>query len=98
MTAFADLPHDDRMALRTKVCDLGADIAGYVGTGLQVAMPNDWRADRAIEALLTEAGFSEVSRYYFPLGTDKPRDSLRHNGRYKGPPGMWLFVTFKAKA
>jgi hypothetical protein len=36
----------------------------------------------------------ERSLHYFPLGTDAPPASLRHDGRYPGIAGFWLYGCF----
>jgi len=93
--AFADRPGDERMAIRQAAENLGGYIQGYNGEGVTVAMPNDPRACAAIEAAMAEAGLPFVmDRHYFPLGTDKPRDELRHSVYPYDERGFWLFQTF----
>ena len=41
-----------------------------------------------------EANRSTLAPGHFPLGTDAPLASLRHDGRYPGSVGFWLFGNF----
>jgi hypothetical protein len=91
--AFADLPHDRRMALRAAIEAAGGHIATYIGPYVQVAVPDPpGPFYEAAEA----AGLELVRRsaHYFPLGSDSPPAHLRHDGRFPGSKGFWLYANF----
>lgn len=92
-TSFGGLPHVERMEHRAAVEVMGAEVVGYDGPTVQVAIPTP-----AAPYLATVAarGFIEVpgSDHCFPLGSDSPPANLRHDGRYPGSAGFWRFVRF----
>lgn len=90
-TSFSELPHDERMALRDVIEDrAGGEIHGYDGEGVCVAMPRDWAGFLGI---VKAAGFAVLgAEWCFPLGSDKPGESMRHDGSYPGSRGFWRFV------
>jgi hypothetical protein len=93
-TPFHELPDDQRMALRAAIEAAGGQIAGYIGPCVQVAIPNPAGPFfTAMEAAGLE--LEERSLHYFPLGTDAPPATLRHDGRYPGSAGFWLYGNFK---
>jgi hypothetical protein len=91
--AFCDLPDDQRMALRAAMMAAGGHIAEYYGPAVSVAIPNP---SGPFYTAMDEAGLvlDERSLQYFPLGTDSPPDSLRHDGRFPGSAGFWLYGNF----
>jgi hypothetical protein len=93
MTAFHELPDERRMALREVIEAAGGQVMGYFGDGVQVALP---RPAGPCEQAAAGAGLKKVagSLHYFPLGTDDPPAELRHDGRYPGSKGFWLFARF----
>jgi hypothetical protein len=93
---FCDLAHEQRMAYRDAVENAGGSVAGYNGEWLQVALPRPCGPFfRAME--LAGLELNDASLHYFPLGTDRPPDDLRHDGRYPGSRGFWLFGRFQPK-
>jgi hypothetical protein len=96
-TPFHELPHDRRMALRDAIEAAGGTVAGYYGPAVQVAIPNPpGPFYQAMEA----AGLELVRRslHYFPLGTGAPPHHLRHDGRFPGSAGFWLYGNFTVAA
>jgi hypothetical protein len=90
---FVDLPDGERMTLRAKIESTGAEVSEYWDGNVQAALPSPATpAISAIEAL----GLVLVpgSLHYFPLGSDKPSESLRHDGPYPGSKGFWLYASF----
>ena len=96
MTAFCDLPDERRMVLRDAIDIAGGEVAGYYGPFVQVAIPNP---SGPFFKAMEEAGLvlDERSFQLFPLGTDNPPESLRHDGRYPGSKGFWLFGNFSPR-
>lgn len=90
---FCDLPDAVRMEFRRRIEAAGGEVQGYNGECVTVAVPNPPRPfrDDMEHAGLVEAGGS----WYFPLGSDNPPDSLRHDGRYPGSKGFWLIMTLR---
>ncbi len=88
MTRFSELPHEARMTLRSALESLGAEIEGYYGDAVQVAVPCPpepfWEGVAKLPLKAARDG------YFFPLGTDNPPASMRHDGRYPGSKGFWL--------
>lgn len=86
---FSDLPDDMRMRLRDVIYNAGGDIAGYVDDAVQVAVPAD------VGAFMAKCRAAGLSRqgdgHYFPLGSDNPPAGMRHDGRYPGSKGFWLY-------
>lgn len=95
-TMFHDRPDAERMAIRAAIEDLGGEVSGYSGTGIQAALPRRWTP---IEHALRPFGLTmdEASLHLFPLGSDAPPEHLRHDGRYPGSKGYWLYATFQPK-
>lgn len=94
MVAFSDLSNDERMRLRGILEDAGGYITGYYGGHIHVAIP---RPSAPFYAAI-DPHFEMVpgSLHYFPLGSDVnyTPDNLRHDGRYPGSRGFWLFASF----
>ena len=92
---FHDLPDERRMALRDIAENAGADTAGYINGGLCLAIKRG--AFSAVCAALAEHGMEldNGSLHHFPLGSDNPPEEYRHDGRYPGSRGFWLFGTFQ---
>lgn len=93
MIAFCDLPECERFRLRDAIEEHGGYIATYDGDGVQISMPRDYRAfcDKMCSlGLVRDAG----STHLFPLGTDNPPESLRHDGSYPGSRAFWMTATF----
>jgi hypothetical protein len=97
MTRFSELPDSARWAYRDLITSTGAEVDGYDADCVRVSLPNP--AAPAIAAL--EAGGLELVEgglYWFPLGTDAPPQHLRHDGRYPGSAGFWLYARFRPVA
>jgi hypothetical protein len=90
---FCDLPDAIRLAYRDAVTDAGGIVCGYDRTNMQVALPNP---SGAFYEAMQKAGLLLVagSLHYFPLGSDKPPDNLRHDGNYPGSRGFWCYARF----
>jgi hypothetical protein len=95
---FSEMDGDERMALRAVIESAGGHVAGYQGPGVQVAIP-------APRGPLTVTWFIQTLRdvglnlcgpslHYFPLGSDNPEATLRHDGPYPGCQGYWLLGRF----
>jgi hypothetical protein len=93
MTAFHELPHERRLAYRAAIEAAGGQVAGYHGPAVQVAIPCP---SGPFYAAMEAAGLAldERSLHHFPLGTDDPPATLRHDGRYPGSAGFWLYGNF----
>jgi hypothetical protein len=91
---FCDLPRERRMALRAAIEAAGGRVAGYHGPAVQVAIPNP---SGPFFTAMGVAGLDldERSLHYFPLGSDAPPAALRHDGRYPGSTGFWLYGNFR---
>lgn len=93
-TAFCNLCQDVRMAHRRAIEGAGGLVVGYDAETVQVALPV-----RAAEFWTEMEGrgllMIEESLCYFALGSDNPPDSLRHDGKYRGSKGFWLYARFK---
>ena len=91
--AFCDLPHEQRMAFRAAIEAAGGQVAGYYGRYVQVALPNP---SGPFFTAMDAAGLTLENRslHFFPLGTDSPPTSLRHDGRFPGSRGFWLYGNF----
>lgn len=95
MTAFHDLPDATRMGFRDAITDAGGEVEGYDGECVVAALPNAHGFLSAVGA----RGLELVGDLWlFPLGTDSPPAILRHDGRYPGSKGFWLFGRFRPKA
>ncbi len=93
MTPFHDLPHERRMAFRAAIEAAGGMVATYIGPYVQVAVPDP--PEPFYEAM-AEAGLEPVRRsaHFFPVGSDNPPARLRHDGRFPGSKGFWLYASF----
>ena len=93
---FCDLPDQQRLGYRDAITAAGGEVAAYVGECVQVAIP---RPSGPFYAAMQAAGLECVpgSLHYFPLGSDKPADVLRHDGRYHGSRGFWLYGNFRPR-
>jgi hypothetical protein len=89
---FAFQPSATRIAVRRVVEELGGLVDGYCGDDLQLAMPVE---SEPLYAAMRKFGFTLIDEFYFPLGSDSPPQSLRHDGRYRGSKGFWRYATFK---
>jgi hypothetical protein len=87
MICFSDLPDHLRLAARDAIDKAGGLVAGYCGPYVQVAIP---RPTGSFFQALEEAGLEldERSLHYFPLGSDRPPEHLRHHS------GYWLYGNF----
>lgn len=91
---FADLPHDIRMGFRAAVDDLGCTTDGYWGRHVSVLVAQD-SLDKLVK-LATRYNLKYTDIYYFPLGSERLPEHLRHHGRYMDlPPGMKLVASFR---
>ena len=86
MLSFCDLPHDTRARLRAAIEAAGGSVAAYCGPYVQVAIPCP---SVPFFAVMEAAGLEldEHSLHFFPLGSDKPPERLRHYGH-------WLYGNF----
>lgn len=75
--SFADLPDEQRYSLYKAIEATGADVQEYADQGVTVALPSP--AGDAMRQI-SELGLELASLWYFPLGSDKPMDALRHYG------------------
>jgi hypothetical protein len=99
--SFTDLSDDARMAFRRAMHGIGGEISAYSERAVIVAVP---RVDgftssgvRACDALAAYHGLSPLdpdTYWFFPLGSDSPADTLRHDGRYRGSLGFWLYRSY----
>ena len=94
---FADTPYEIRQEIYNALTDAGGYVAMYAGESVIVAVPRDIKAFReSIETLPLE---TDGVYTYFPLGSDKPQQSLRHDGPYgkypKGNRSFWCHQSFK---
>lgn len=93
---FHDYPHADRMRYVAAAEAAGAWVEGYVGPFLRVSLPRD---AEAFFAALPAAGLDMVGRsWFFPLGSDNPPADRRHDGRYPGSAGFWLYANLRPAA
>src|SRR5215472_95826 len=90
---FCDRPDDERMKYRDLIERAGGLIVGYDGPSVQIAIP---RPSGEFYAAMADAGFLGVngSIHYYPLGSDAPEEQFRHDGRYPGSHGFWLYGRF----
>jgi hypothetical protein len=91
---FAQQLDEIRMAILHIIDDLGGDSHGYIDGGITVAVPREIPAKWNLVRTLEICGLRAATWAYFPLGTDNPPDSLRHDGSYPGSKGFWLFCHF----
>jgi hypothetical protein len=99
--AFADMPDEFRMTAREIVDNAGGMVAGYWDGICQVALPADDDACREMTRALESMGLVGSDRFlWFPLGTDKPPESMRHFGFGSATcprgdrPGYWKYRNF----
>lgn len=87
--AFCDMPDTFRLAVRDKIHEAGGSLTAYLSDGyIIVYLPNE-DTDGLISEL-EKMGMKEhgPARVFFPLGSDNPARSMRHdNPRYSGLPG-----------
>ena len=91
---FCDLPHDVRMDFRRAIDSAGGHVEGYhENLSVQVLMPNP--CGPFLDAMKA-AGLEIIqgSMFFFPLGSDRYPDSLRHDGSYPGSKGFTLSARF----
>lgn len=87
MTMISDLPHDVRFMRRLEVEQDGSGVEGYNRQYIQAVLPNPpWPTIRRLAA----AGWALKDLFFFPLGTDKYPDHLRHDGSYPGSRGFTM--------
>lgn len=96
---FYDRP--DRFKIRWIIEDiLGGYMASYNGSGFTLAMPKG-ESKYLIIKLLEHLGYEAADVCWFPLGTDKPPEHLRHQFHKYGfddPPGsFWLYYKFEPR-
>lgn len=92
MSAFHELPHDQRFAAREALEAAGCAVESYQGDYVQVHVAVG--CEDAVDAAATTLGLiRDTERYYFPLGTDREPDHLRHDGPFgKYPKGNGGFT------
>ena len=86
------------MRLRAVLESRGCVVTNYSGPGVEVACPrgfDPWGADSVIGCGLV---VDPRSIHFFPLGSDKPAEILRHPSSYGSGPGFdrsnWLHATY----
>jgi hypothetical protein len=95
MTHFCDLPDDTRMNFRRLIETHGGVADGYQGEHIAALVPNPAGSFyRAMGA----GGLELESSFYFPTGSDRYPDSLRHEARYPGSKGFTLNALFRPTA
>jgi hypothetical protein len=83
-------PSERRLAM---LHELSSDVLWhYTGRGITVSVARGGFG--ASEAWARRHGLTNASMWYFPLGSDKPSDAMRHDGNYPGSRGFWLFVYY----
>jgi hypothetical protein len=99
--SFTDLPDDARLAFRRAIDGIGGAISTYSGRAVIVAVPRveglTSSGVRACDALAADHGLSPLDPdvyEFFPLGSDNPAPTLRHDGRYRGSLGFWLYRSY----
>lgn len=91
MTPFADQSWPERLKVMQTCEAAGSHFEGRTPSGFRVAIGRG-RYGATVDALAA-LGFSCADLYFFPLGTDKPAEHLRHD--FKGFPSCcWLFAHF----
>lgn len=86
---FFDIPEADRMALYREIEACG----GSSLSGGMVTVARGHFSD--VLSVMAQHGFKLTDSCYFPLGSDKPSDNLRHDGRYPGSKGFWCYARFE---
>lgn len=94
MTPYAERSWPDRLAVMRACEAVGSLFESRTPSGFRVAIGRG-KYGATIDAL-SSLGFSCASLYYFPLGTDKPAEHLRHDSQ-GFPSCCWLFADFKLK-
>ncbi|GAF74571.1 unnamed protein product [marine sediment metagenome] len=101
--AFCDQPAELRLAVHSAVSDAGGVVAGYHGSDCQVALPVSAEAcDKLVTALRSLGVIGDDRVTWFPLGSDNPRETLRHfgPGTAAAPrgdrPSYWKYRNFHA--
>lgn len=92
MTNIVEMPDSDRLAMRQDIESVGAEVVGYQGDAMLVALPTNGAVFAGNPVTLEAKGYRVSDLYYFPLGSDKPAARLRHDGRYPGSKGFWLYA------
>lgn len=94
---LTDMADDVRMAHRNAIELAGGMVDGYDGEWFRVSIPNP---SGPFYDRMADAGFigCDKSLHFFPLGSDKPPVEYRHDGRYKGSKGFWLYGRFKPRS
>jgi len=95
--SYFEMPDAERLALSQKITALGNGSLFPAGDRLVgVAIARGMLGET--NALMTEHGFSYERSYYFPLGSAKPDEQLRHDSEQGGmtfPRSVWLFAVFR---
>lgn len=93
MAAFSELPGDVRMAAINGLCAI-SQYAGwhYTGNGITVTVPRGQFSE--VLQWAKDNDLAECGGWYFPLGSDNPHESLRHDSSYPGSRGFWLYWHF----
>lgn len=92
---FAELSDAERMDALRGLDSIGSECHGYHGDCITVAVPRG--EYHRVAEWAERFGLEYRSMYYFPLGSDKPREHLRNDGppQYdRGNRGFWLFADF----
>lgn len=94
MTTMANLDYNTRWTMREDIGATGAEIIDYNGDAMIAALPNP--ASDAIAAIEAK-GYAVGDLWYFPLGSDKPADHLRHALAKYGMDnrGFWLYASVR---
>ena len=86
---FVDLPAQARLDIRRKLSSINVSIINYSGNGIMVTLPRGNFA--ATQESIRDLGLEPGDMHYFPLGTDKVPEIMRHDGRYPGSRGFHLY-------
>jgi hypothetical protein len=87
---FSGWPHERRMAVWAALEGAGGEVGEYVGRGLTVRYARG-RVPEARSALhACGLAPSPGSLVCFPICSDNPPESMRHDGRHPGSRGFWL--------
>ena len=93
---YFDRPDAERLALSARISALGNGSPFPTGDRcVGVAIARDRLGETNL--LMAECGFKYLRSYYFPLGSDKPSEQLRHDSEQGGkifPRSVWLFAVY----
>lgn len=94
MLRLVDMVDSDRMVLRADIESAGGQIDGYDVDSFQVALPNPTAPFFAAIDRHPRLQIVPASIHHFPTGSDcnwMP-ENLKHDGRYPGSRGFWLYA------